>query len=1193
MDEHELHVSGSKEPATPDPYDRPMTPELLKSRYVQTLLTEMASALTGNAASQFTVLNISDEIAVVDDQVVYRDVRVSIIGATSLAEISATLKAELLDKSRESLCLCILPSIRQEIWPLESARPEIGAAGVLPMYIADVSALLRKQIRLEELIDYKIFRRIISDRRDPETRYDPRLVLQYRGQREERREGADDTTADLADILTAAHQEWIQHPAIGKISEAIDRARGCLLSGPSSSGKSVLAAQVARNYVMSKPWVRYINLSNIGITPTISVEAFFFADADESSGLLVADDLQSNPQLAKFILALSSTSQRVRRQGGPVVVAVSWPDFAADVARWHENCLPIAVSSSQIRPKLLRRYADSISQDDLDGLAALLGEDLFLLSLGLEQTKKAGHGVTLEIIAAEAWKSRTEHSGVSNNAAERVALVAGSLGRYDIAVAPLFLEHEAHVEAEVITRLIESRLLRRHRGKVTIGHRSLCGLLTEWLGEETEWKSFSQNGPQTSLEVVFDYLQSLGSMLAVDTLRALHARAGFRDKPELDKRAAAVTELWSTFNAAVERMSDQQAKDPTWGKVPSSAMFAVLTFSGIGEAALATSSLEFLRQHWELKDGSLVIEAKDFSTTDDFVIIGEKQKDQDLSLNEALPAGWEPAAQIDLERFHKTWLTGMILCAEGAAQKPRYPLSELAEAAERQRLDSGAFYPSRVPWCTARMLLGLAVCGHNIHTSSSVADSVNWLLRERNQGGARFNGVWESGTGTWNSTLETTALTLLALAAVGYDNADGQIQVARDYLLSMRPHWVDRNQELDGALALQALLETGTDWEDLSSEAQKLARWARDAASWRVATISARESLQQTCRVAQSASHLISIAWSAIRSDLRYFLDALALPDMFRKALQQTRPDAQAQGKPLDSLEDAVLLSVESLPNPMKLSDYTVIGNYRRFDDRARNKLKDWKTRILEALSAESTIRENFLIWAAPGSGKTFFVEEIARSFGDTFLKNQFVTLNLAQDSRDDFTRARERMKATKGSILCLIDEIDARPDEQWPYEACLPILDLKFKSESQVVCVVIGSSQLGLQNMVAALEKRWKGQDLTERVPEQKRFEVPPLTREDQVVIFAANLLSARHDQQINEIERIALYYIISNEALHRPRQLRDLASEAATRVRAAETRLRFNDLFYDYDKELQSFWSKHQPAAAKLSDIYVHMVL
>lgn len=55
------------------------------------------------------------------------------------------------------------------------------------------------------------------------------------------------------------------------------------------------------------------------------------------------------------------------------------------------------------------------------------------------------------------------------------------------------------------------------------------------------------------------------------------------------------------------------------------------------------------------------------------------------------------------------------------------------------------------------------------------------------------------------------------------------------------------------------------------------------------------------------------------------------------------------------------------------LSRYRVVGSYTRYDESVLNTLKDARTRIAAGCLKPSRKRENHLIWAAPGSGKTYF----------------------------------------------------------------------------------------------------------------------------------------------------------------------------------------------------------------------------
>ena len=173
------------------------------------------------------------------------------------------------------------------------------------------------------------------------------------------------------------------------------------------------------------------------------------------------------------------------------------------------------------------------------------------------------------------------------------------------------------------------------------------------------------------------------------------------------------------------------------------------------------------------------------STRDDFVQIQLAMHEEDMAAGNAPTFRWTPAANINIDCFHRMWVQGLILCAESSSDRPVVSLDQLASLVESQQLKNGAFYPERVPWCTARVLLGLAACGKTVDTSPAVAMGVGWLLRDRADGGACTGGIWQSGTGRWNSTLETTGMVFLAIASVGHDCADDRLQArARIFAVS-------------------------------------------------------------------------------------------------------------------------------------------------------------------------------------------------------------------------------------------------------------------------------------------------------------------------------------------------------------------------------------------------------------------------
>jgi hypothetical protein len=704
-----------------------------------------------------------------------------------------------------------------------------------------------------------------------------------------------------------------------------------------------------------------------------------------------------------------------------------------------------------------------------------------------------------------------------------------------------------------------------------------------------------------SANVMLDYLRSLGSGLAVETLRALQARAGFKQASQLNKQAAVTVEIWKAFDTVVERIEHQQAIDPTWGGIPSSAMFAVQALSQVGKAETAAASNEFIRRHWKIIDGRLEINIKGLKSAGDFQEIGKDMAEEDTLIaasGVALP--FAPIQSIDLEQFHWTWLSGVFLCAEAAISSDSEHVKEFAKAVEATQLQSGAFYPERVPWATARVLLGLAAAGQTIKNSTSVASATQWLIADREVGGARRNdGLWESGTGTWNSRLETTGMVLLALAAVGVDSSKPELGVAREYLLSQRHEWIKPEQEIDGAMSLQAYLEAGGAWENVAREAQQLSRWAIGEAFWRTATVTSEKSLKQSCNVAQIASHLVSIGWTAVRANLPAFLDALALPGAYDHA-EQLHPktpnmesaaigdtdDVRENDSAVTHVEKGALRCLRELSR-ISLSEATVIGKYRRYDERVRNNLRRWAQRISQPLQNPSDPLEHFLIWALPGSGKTFLIREIARSIQPSI---PYFEINVAKDARDKFEKKVEEMKNCETPSLCLIDEVDARAEEEWVYDSFFSLLE---SSERRGVFVLIGSSPTGIAGLVRGMRARKKGLDLVDRVKEENRFDIPPMSLEDKVTVIASQIEEAmsKKDQHLTEIEKLALYYVLVNDELQTPRQLRELALGTVQRKPLDESRVQYDDLFLRGDYRNQVFYGRHRRAAQELSGVFVRI--
>ena len=237
-------------------------------------------------------------------------------------------------------------------------------------------------------------------------------------------------------------------------------------------------------------------------------------------------------------------------------------------------------------------------------------------------------------------------------------------------------------------------------------------------------------------------------------------------------------------------------------------------------------------------------------------------------------------------------------------------------------------------------------------------------------------------------------------------------------------------------------------------------------------------------------------AWDDCLHQMRSLLEILPYVDSgWKKRVLQEWEQAQ--------------LALKDLPE-LRLGALSVVGKYRRFSDKDRAILAGLADQIRRPLKKKSNTRENFLIYASPGSGKTFFVEELARSLGSSI---RFVPIDLSRDDREACEKQLAAVTEAKLPCLCMIDEVDGRKGEDWPYDVIYKKLDLnEVPGRQPVVFVLIGSSGGTVGRLGEAIRSRQKGKDMMDRVLETNQHwaEVPPMGPGDSVCVYASKILEA-----------------------------------------------------------------------------------
>jgi hypothetical protein len=276
--------------------------------------------------------------------------------------------------------------------------------------------------------------------------------------------------------------------------------------------------------------------------------------------------------------------------------------------------------------------------------------------------------------------------------------------------------------------------------------------------------------------------------------------------------------------------------------------------------------------------------------------------------------------------------------------------------------------------------------------------------------------------------------------------------------------------------------------------------------------------------------------------------------------------------------------------NTIKLSRYRVVGNCYRYEERARNLLKDLKQKISVGVESGGTRNENYLVWSPPGGGKTFFVQQVRASAGTPI---KYHEVNLAECDESAFrSNLADITEATQPS-LCLIDEIDSKPEEPWPYEAILPHLEPGPRRSAPKVFVMAGSSGESLMDLEEAIAARPKGADLLSRIPPSNLCSIPRMTVGDRLLVAAASFkhAAAPLGRPLAEIEKLALYFVLVNPLLGSARQIREFTVRGVQRVPPGEDRVKYDHLFDPGDPQNKEFWIKARSQAPDLAGAFVQI--
>jgi len=577
--------------------------------------------------------------------------------------------------------------------------------------------------------------------------------------------------------------------------------------------------------------------------------------------------MQSNFSGAKKIITLLNSINKQNIS----FIGIAWEEFVEDiVTNFEEQPAKINIVASEIDTTLLARIARNLTIAEKETIKKYAEDNLFILSLVVKYINQYTDKPISEIIKSIPKSTTNELvDKLPNQKAklERLLFCISVFGQYDIDITIEFLEKHTDSNQDFINNLIQKKIIRKRGKGITLGHKSYNRLIFEYL-QQSNIKNWYKTKKQldSNSDFILELLKSLQPNQIYSILKKL-----YENTAELAS-SSFIIDVWQSMDNILDKILILQKTDSRWNNEASSTLFAIQILNNFGFTKEAKKSIDFFRSFYTLDKikNNIDIDFSALRTTKDFETIKNCMKFQDD--NEVLNG--EKGKDIKEEVFHKNWLSGVILSAEGIHNSlPKDDLLKLAECVEGMAINETYFYPERVSWCSSRVLIGLGLCNRNVENSRIVANVADWLLNHPNYDNE--NGYWKSGTGTWNHWFEATALAISALIGVGISPEHPKIKKGVENLIANKNLFVQRDRELDGIFALQTLSQANVDLFDVQEEIKILSEWMMTKADWASIEKTADITFKQSCQVSQSAAGLIEILWKIVRTDLPTIVKAI------------------------------------------------------------------------------------------------------------------------------------------------------------------------------------------------------------------------------------------------------------------------------------------------------------------------------
>jgi len=490
----------------------------------------------------------------------------------------------------------------------------------------------------------------------------------------------------------------------------------------------------------------------------------------------------------------------------------------------------------------------------------------------------------------------TKHMVLSEEC-DRCLYYIAALGEFEIHVKAQYMRNHKEALNELCTLgIIRFYYDETADGKeefVYLGHRSMSNKIANYL----RGKYFGEKWLSSPEDIAVNYLMLNGQSQIHSMLERLDT--------EVQNSNNLFANLWKAFSKVRDYLYTKVSHDVVWGFNMASMIFSAEALQKINEfdscaGTYWVKQAKAIRERWQpnADDSGIVYKGNDNFTangksyfmTSEIVDFTEnicstmREEEKIISY---------PTSQLskntDFDKFHNAWLLGLLLGFEGSANDEMSSINSkrYIECARKMQLNSGAFYPERVSWVTARILLGLAACGLNYDNSRMVQRACNWIVEQfaydLNTEGIKFDcGGWISGTGTWNSDIQITLMNLTALNKAGYPlTNNSEINRTVQYIGAQAKDLAYKlPNPLDIVWIVDVLASEKKDLVSFSDIINKLS--SETLRIWDNADKTSFDKDTESSDVSFMAKELLNIMWYIVKANIGQLLEGLEREEYVR-----------------------------------------------------------------------------------------------------------------------------------------------------------------------------------------------------------------------------------------------------------------------------------------------------------------------